>query len=126
MSVIPCGRGHRGLAGHRRRPGRRVPRPGLDGRHQLPFDRAVRGRGVVTVEGDISEATTTDRIIDAAVGRFGRIDTLVNNAGVFIAKPFTDYTEEDYATVVGVNLTGFFRLTQRAIAAMLQRGRATS
>ena len=77
---------------------------------------------VVTVEGDISEATTTDRIIDAAVGRFGRIDTLVNNAGVFIAKPFTDYTEEDYATVVGVNLTGFFRLTQRAIAAMLQRG----
>ena len=80
---------------------------GVDGRHQLPFDRAVRGRRVVTVEGDISEARA-DRIIDAAVGRFGRIDTLVNNAGVFIAKPFTDYTDEDYATVVGVNLTGFF------------------
>jgi NAD(P)-dependent dehydrogenase (short-subunit alcohol dehydrogenase family) len=77
---------------------------------------------VVTVEGDISEPTTTERIIDEAVGRFGRIDTLVNNAGVFIAKPFTDYTEEDYASVVGVNLTGFFRLTQRAIAAMLGRG----
>ncbi len=52
----------------------------------------------------------------------GRIDTLINNAGVFIAKPFTDYTAEDYAFVVGVNLTGFFRLTQRVIAEMVKRG----
>jgi NAD(P)-dependent dehydrogenase (short-subunit alcohol dehydrogenase family) len=78
--------------------------------------------GVLTVEGDVSEATTTDRIIGEALERFGRIDTLVNNAGVFISKPFTDYTAEDYASVVGVNLTGFFRLTQRAIAEMLRRG----
>jgi NAD(P)-dependent dehydrogenase (short-subunit alcohol dehydrogenase family) len=53
---------------------------------------------------------------------FGRIDTLINNAGVFIAKPFTDYTADDYANVVGVNLTGFFWLTRRAIAEMLKRG----
>ena len=57
-----------------------------------------------------------------ALERFGRIDTLVNNAGVFISKPFTDYTAEDYALVVGVNLTGFFCLTQRAIAADAARG----
>ena len=77
---------------------------------------------VLTVEGDISEAATTDRIISGALGRFGRIDTLINNAGVYISKPFTDYTADDYAAVVGVNLTGFFWLTQRVIAEMLNRG----
>jgi NAD(P)-dependent dehydrogenase (short-subunit alcohol dehydrogenase family) len=77
---------------------------------------------VLTVEGDVAEPTTTDRIIGEALDRFGRIDTLINSAGVFIAKPFTDYTAEDYAAIVGVNLTGFFRLTQRAIAEMLMRG----
>jgi NAD(P)-dependent dehydrogenase (short-subunit alcohol dehydrogenase family) len=77
---------------------------------------------LVTVEGDLAEPATADRIIGAALERFGRIDTLVNNAGIFISKPFTDYTAADYATVVGVNITGFFRLTQRAIAEMLTRG----
>jgi NAD(P)-dependent dehydrogenase (short-subunit alcohol dehydrogenase family) len=77
---------------------------------------------VLTVDGDIAQAATADRIISEALGRFGRIDTLVNNAGVYISKPFTDYTAEDYATVVGVNLTGFFLLTQRAIVAMLEGG----
>ena len=60
--------------------------------------------------------------MSAALERFGRIDTLINNAGVFIAKPFTDYTADDYAIMVGVNLTGFFALTQLAIAEMLERG----
>jgi NAD(P)-dependent dehydrogenase (short-subunit alcohol dehydrogenase family) len=73
---------------------------------------------MLTVEGDIAEPVTADRIIEGALERFGRIDTLVNNAGVFVSKPFTDYTAEDYALVVGVNLTGFFWLTQRAIAEM--------
>ncbi len=77
---------------------------------------------VLTVDGDVSEPATTERIIVGALERFGRIDTLVNNAGVFISKPFTDYTADDYAVMVGVNLTGFFRLTQRAIAEMLRRG----
>ena len=76
---------------------------------------------VLTVEGDITDPATTDRIIGAALDRFGRIDTLVNNAGVGICKPFTDYTAADYATVMGVNLTGFFWLTQRAIAEMAAR-----
>jgi NAD(P)-dependent dehydrogenase (short-subunit alcohol dehydrogenase family) len=75
----------------------------------------------LTVEGDIADPATADRIIGGALGRFGRIDTLVNNAGVVIAKPFTGYTTADYATVTGVNLTGFFWLTQRAIAEMASR-----
>jgi NAD(P)-dependent dehydrogenase (short-subunit alcohol dehydrogenase family) len=77
---------------------------------------------VLTVDGDISEAATTDLIISGALASFGRIDTLINNAGVYISKPFTDYTAEDYAAVVGVNLTGFFTLTQRAIVEMLKQG----
>jgi NAD(P)-dependent dehydrogenase (short-subunit alcohol dehydrogenase family) len=77
---------------------------------------------VLTVDGDISKAATTDRIISGALERFGHIDTLINNAGVFISKPFTDYTADDYATAIGVNLTGFFTLTQRAIAEMLKQG----
>jgi NAD(P)-dependent dehydrogenase (short-subunit alcohol dehydrogenase family) len=76
---------------------------------------------ILTVAGDIVEPATADRIVDAALERFGRIDTLVNNAGVYISKPFTDYTAEDYALVVGVNLTGFFWVTRRAIAEMASR-----
>ena len=76
---------------------------------------------VLIVEGDVSRPATAERIIGGALERFGRIDTLINNAGVFISKPFTDYTAEDYALVVGVNLTGFFWPTQRAIAEMLKR-----
>jgi NAD(P)-dependent dehydrogenase (short-subunit alcohol dehydrogenase family) len=70
---------------------------------------------LLAVEGDIAEPGTADQIVDAALSRFGRVDTLVNNAGLFLSKPFTEYTAADYATVVGVNLTGFFYLTQRAI-----------
>jgi NAD(P)-dependent dehydrogenase (short-subunit alcohol dehydrogenase family) len=76
---------------------------------------------LLTVNGDITQPGTADQIISGALERFGRIDTLVNNAGVYISKPFTDYTAEDYALVVGVNLAGFFWLTQRAIAEMLKR-----
>jgi NAD(P)-dependent dehydrogenase (short-subunit alcohol dehydrogenase family) len=76
---------------------------------------------VITIEGDIAKPVTADRIIEGALQRFGRIDTLVNNAGVFVSKPFTDYTAEDYALVVGVNLTGFFWLTQRVITEMVTR-----
>ena len=79
-------------------------------------------RDVLTVPGDIAEPATADRIIGGALGRFGRIDTLINDAGIYLSKPFTDYTAGDYALVVAVNLTGFFTLTQRAIAEMLKRG----
>jgi len=77
---------------------------------------------VLAVEGDVSVPATADRIVGEALGRFGRIDTLINNAGVFISKPFADYTADDYAAMVGVNLTGFFWLTQRAVAEMVKRG----
>jgi NAD(P)-dependent dehydrogenase (short-subunit alcohol dehydrogenase family) len=76
---------------------------------------------LLTLAADITEPATADRIVDAALERFGRIDTLVNNAGVVISKPFTDYTAADYATITGVNLTGFFWLTQRAIGEMAAR-----
>jgi NAD(P)-dependent dehydrogenase (short-subunit alcohol dehydrogenase family) len=77
---------------------------------------------LVVVEGDISQPETADRVIGTTLQRFGHIDTLINDAGIFISKPFTDYTADDYATIVGVNLTGFFLLTQRVIAEMLEHG----
>jgi NAD(P)-dependent dehydrogenase (short-subunit alcohol dehydrogenase family) len=73
---------------------------------------------IVTVAGDIADPDTARRVISEAVKHFGRVDTLVNNAGIFIAKPFTSYTAEDYATVMGVNMNGFFYITQLAIAEM--------
>jgi NAD(P)-dependent dehydrogenase (short-subunit alcohol dehydrogenase family) len=76
---------------------------------------------VLTVEGDIAKPETAGRIVEAALERFGRIDTVVNNAGVFVSKPFTDYTAEDYALLTGVNLGGFFWLTQRVIAEMVRQ-----
>ncbi|MFC4530685.1 SDR family NAD(P)-dependent oxidoreductase [Sphaerisporangium dianthi] len=77
---------------------------------------------VVTVQGDIAEAATAERVIDAALSRFGRVDTLVNNAGIFVAKPFTDYTADDFAAVIAVNVAGFFHITQRALRPMLDQG----
>ncbi|MGW9031627.1 SDR family NAD(P)-dependent oxidoreductase [Streptomyces sp. NPDC055722] len=77
---------------------------------------------ILTVQGDIADPATAERAIAAAVDRFGRVDTLVNNAGIFIAKPFTDYTQDDYAAIAGVNLAGFFRITQLAIEQMLTQG----
>jgi NAD(P)-dependent dehydrogenase (short-subunit alcohol dehydrogenase family) len=77
---------------------------------------------VVTVPGDVANPATAEQAVSAALDRFGRIDTLVNNAGVFISKPFTDYTAHDYALATSVNLTGFFWMTQRVIPEMLSRG----
>jgi NAD(P)-dependent dehydrogenase (short-subunit alcohol dehydrogenase family) len=77
---------------------------------------------VLAVPGDIADWKTAERVISEGVARFGRIDTLVNNAGIFIAKPFTQYTEADYKAVLGVNLDGFFRITQLAIAEMEKQG----
>lgn len=77
---------------------------------------------VLTVAGDIGDPATAPRVIDEALSRFGRIDTLVNNAGVFVASPFTDYTAEQYADVTATNLDGFFLITQAAIRAMEKQG----
>jgi len=77
---------------------------------------------ILAVAGDIADPKTAERVVLKALERFGRIDTLVNNAGIFIAKPFTDYTDEDYANVLSINLSGFFHITQRAAKEMLKQG----
>ena len=77
---------------------------------------------VLSISGDIGEPDTAARIVSNAIERFGRIDTLVNNAGVFIAKPFTEYTLEDYATKIATNVSGFFHITQAVAKEMLKRG----
>ncbi|MGW7616245.1 SDR family NAD(P)-dependent oxidoreductase [Streptomyces antimycoticus] len=76
---------------------------------------------VLTVSGDVSEPGVGARIVDETLARFGRVDTLVNNAGVFVSKPFTDFTDGDYDLVTGVNLRGFFETSRSAVAAMLSR-----
>lgn len=73
---------------------------------------------VLAVAGDIADPQTAERVIREAVARFGRIDTLVNNAGIFVAKPFTEYSQADYAQVVATNMSGFFHISQLAIAEM--------
>jgi NAD(P)-dependent dehydrogenase (short-subunit alcohol dehydrogenase family) len=76
----------------------------------------------IVVDGDIADADTARRVVAQALDRFGRIDTLVNNAGIYLSKPFTEYTLADYAAITSVNLTGFFHVTQLAIAQMVDQG----
>jgi NAD(P)-dependent dehydrogenase (short-subunit alcohol dehydrogenase family) len=83
---------------------------------------ASDGPMVLAVPGDIAQPGIGERIVDAALERFGRIRTVVNNAGIFIAKPFTEYTDEDYDAITGVNLRGFFEVSRAAVSAMLTRG----
>src|SRR6266481_1787548 len=77
---------------------------------------------ILVVPGDIANRKTAERAISEGLGRFGRIDTLVNNAGIFIAKPFTQYTEADFASILNVNIAGFFHITQLAVAEMEKQG----
>jgi NAD(P)-dependent dehydrogenase (short-subunit alcohol dehydrogenase family) len=77
---------------------------------------------IVNIAGDIGEPDTADRIINEGVKRFGRLDTLVNNAGVFISKPFTEYTQADYDAMLSTNIAGFFYLTQHAVRLMEGQG----
>ena len=78
--------------------------------------------GVLAIAGDIADPAIAEQLVTGAVERFGRVDTLINNAGVFIANPFTQYTVADYALITAVNLTGFFHITQRVIAQLLAQG----
>jgi len=77
---------------------------------------------VLAIPGDIAKPGVGTRVIDAALSHFGRIDTVVNNAGIFISKPFTEYTDADYDAITGVNLRGFFEASRAAVAAMLAQG----
>ncbi|MBV8634575.1 MAG: SDR family oxidoreductase, partial [Burkholderiaceae bacterium] len=81
---------------------------------------------LAVVAGDIGQAETARRVTQAAIEKFGRIDGLVNNAGIFIAKPFTDYTAEDFAALVSTNLHGFIHVTQLAVAQMKKQGKGGS
>jgi NAD(P)-dependent dehydrogenase (short-subunit alcohol dehydrogenase family) len=78
---------------------------------------------VLAVPGDVAQPGVGGQIVSAALERFGRVDTVVNNAGIFKAKPFTDYTDDDYDAITGVNLRGFFEVSRAAIGAMLTGGR---
>jgi NAD(P)-dependent dehydrogenase (short-subunit alcohol dehydrogenase family) len=78
---------------------------------------------MLAVPGDIADPAVADLVIGQAVEAFGRVDTLVNNAGIFISKPFTEYTEADFVAKIAVNLAGFFYISQRAVRQMLTQGR---
>lgn len=77
---------------------------------------------VLAVAGDVSDPEVAERVIGEAVAKFGRVDTLVNNAGIFVSKPFTEYTQDDFAKVLSVNLSGFFYISQATVRQMLKQG----
>ena len=76
----------------------------------------------LTVNGDITRAETAERVVEQALDRFGQIDSLINMAGIYIGKPFTEYTPDDFSAITAVNLAGFFHITQRVIAQMVAQG----
>jgi NAD(P)-dependent dehydrogenase (short-subunit alcohol dehydrogenase family) len=85
-----------------------------------------RSDNLALVDGDIALDATAEKIVATAVQRFGSIDALVNNAGIFLAKPFTDYTPEDFRALSSTNLDGFLYITQRVIKRLLAQERGGS
>jgi NAD(P)-dependent dehydrogenase (short-subunit alcohol dehydrogenase family) len=79
-------------------------------------------KDTLSITGDISERDAATRVVDAAMERFGRIDTLINNAGIFIPKPFVEYSPEDFTSMLGVNVAGFFHISQLVASRMLHAG----
>ncbi|RYZ09776.1 MAG: SDR family oxidoreductase [Myxococcales bacterium] len=73
---------------------------------------------LVLVDGDVGARATAERVVEAAVSSFGGLDLLVNNAGIFLSKPFTEYTASDYDQLLSTNLSGFFHMTQLALGVM--------
>jgi NAD(P)-dependent dehydrogenase (short-subunit alcohol dehydrogenase family) len=76
---------------------------------------------LILIDGDISKKETAIKVADAAISHFGRIDLLFNSAGIYIAKPFTEYTPEDFAMMIGTNIAGYFFITQQVIAQMCKQ-----
>ena len=79
---------------------------------------------LILIDGDITQSQTADKAVEAAIGNFGVIDVLVNNAGVFLTKPFIEFTCEDFNALISTNLMGFFHITQRAVKEMLRNQNA--
>jgi NAD(P)-dependent dehydrogenase (short-subunit alcohol dehydrogenase family) len=77
--------------------------------------------GLVLVDGDIGKQQTAAQAVEAAINNFGTIDVLVNNAGIFLKRPFTEFTTEDFDALVSTNLLGFFYITQRTVKEMLKQ-----
>ena len=73
---------------------------------------------LVLVDGDISKKDTAIKVTEAALKHFGRIDLLVNSAGIYLSKPFTEYTPEDFEMMIGTNVAGYFFITQQAVEQM--------
>src|ERR1700744_1186893 len=87
---------------------------------QSPF---APSANLALVKGDIAKRATAEEVTQTAISRFGSIDHVVANAGIFIAKPFTDYTPEDFRALVSTNLEGFLYITQLAVKQMLSQGK---
>jgi NAD(P)-dependent dehydrogenase (short-subunit alcohol dehydrogenase family) len=90
-------------------------------RHITQANPFAASANLVLVDGDIGDPSTAAKIVDAAVSKFGRIDVLINNAGIFIPKPFTEYTTEDFDTLVSTTLAGFLYVSQLAVKQMLRQ-----
>lgn len=93
--------------------------------HVVATSRSIkpcRDEDVVTVPGDVADPSTAELVFKEALDRFGRVDTLVNNAGIFIPKSFISYSHADYTTYIATNVSGFFHMTQRAMKLMSQAG----
>lgn len=76
---------------------------------------------LVLVDGDIGKKETAIKVVDAAMKRFNRVDLLVNNAGIYMPKPFTEYTPEDFETMIATNVAGYFFVTQQAVTQMCKQ-----
>src|SRR5258707_13522162 len=87
-------------------------------RHITKANPFAASANLALVDGDIGDPRTAGKIVDTAISKFGRIDVLINNAGVFIPRPFTEYTTEDFNTLVSTTLAGFLYVSQLAVKQM--------
>jgi NAD(P)-dependent dehydrogenase (short-subunit alcohol dehydrogenase family) len=85
------------------------------------IERGGEDPNVIAVAGDIGDRAVAEEVVRTATEHFGRIDTLINNAGIFIGKPFTEYTVEDFERALHVNVAGFFHVTQLVVRQMLEQ-----
>jgi NAD(P)-dependent dehydrogenase (short-subunit alcohol dehydrogenase family) len=95
-------------------------------RHITQKNELQRSDNVALVDGDIAQPATAVKLVATAVQRFGSVDALVNNAGIFMVKPFTQFTLEDFRALSSTNLEGFIHVTQRVVEQLLEQKRGGS